>query len=72
MEVAVERNRRLLLSQGATPQDIDEDVLRADVLQSLITRRLLVQGVTSLDMTTSEAEIDRALGHGDVSAERGV
>ena len=61
MEVAVERNRRLLLSQGAAPQDIDEDVLRADVLQSLITRRLLVQGVTSLDMTTSEAEIDTEL-----------
>ena len=61
MEVAVERNRRLLLGQGATPEDIDEDSLRADVLQSLITRRLLVQGVTSLNMTTSDVEIDAEL-----------
>ena len=61
MEVAVERNRRLLLGQGATPEDIDEDSLRADVLQSLVTRRLLVQGVTSLNMTTSDAEIDAEL-----------
>ena len=61
MEIAVERNRRLLLGQGATPEDIDEDSLRADVLQSLVTRRLLVQGVTSLNMTTSDAEIDAEL-----------
>ena len=61
MEVAVERNRRLLLGQGATPEDFDEDSLRADVLQSLVTRRLLVQGVTSLNMTTSDAEIDAEL-----------
>ena len=60
MEVAVERNRRLLLGQGATPEDIDEDTLRADVLQSLITRRLLVRGDVT-DMTTSEAEIDAEL-----------
>ena len=39
MEVAVERNRRMLLGQGATPEDINEDELRANVLQSLVSRR---------------------------------
>lgn len=61
MEVAVERNRRMLLGQGATPEDIDEDELRSNVLQSLVSRRLLVQGVDALDMTVSEARLDQAL-----------
>ena len=31
MEVAVERNRRVLLAQGVAPQDVDEDALRVGV-----------------------------------------
>ncbi|MEL0091617.1 MAG: SurA N-terminal domain-containing protein [Pseudomonadales bacterium] len=61
MEVAVERNRRMLLGQGATPEDINEDELRANVLQSLVSRRLLVQGVDALDMTVGESRLDEAL-----------
>ena len=38
MEIAVERNRRLLQAQGASIDEINEDELRANVLQGLISR----------------------------------
>ena len=31
MELAVERNRRIMLAQNVSPQDIDEDALRSNV-----------------------------------------
>lgn len=58
MEIAVERNRRMLMSQDIAPQDIDEDVLRRDVLQSLINRELLSQATTGLGMEFGDSELD--------------
>ena len=48
MEIAVERGRRLLLSQDVPAADIDEDELRQNVLQNLISRKLLVLASQSL------------------------
>ncbi len=61
MEVAVERSRRMLMNQGMTPETIDEDELRANVLQSLITRKLLSQVVDELSLTASDASLDQSL-----------
>lgn len=61
MEVAVERNRRMLMGQGMTPETIDEDELRANVLQSLITRKLLSQAVDQLSLTASDTSLDQSL-----------
>jgi len=61
MEMAVERNRRIMLGQGATPESIDEDALRSDVLQSLVSRKLLTQAVEDLGITASDASIDASL-----------
>ena len=61
MEVAVERNRRMLMGQGMTPESLDEDELRANVLQSLITRKLLSQVVDELSLTASDASLDQSL-----------
>ena len=43
MEIAVERNRRVLMARDVSPQDIDEDELRETVLDSLISREILTQ-----------------------------
>ena len=61
MEVAVERNRRMMLQQGMTPETIDEDALRQEVLETLITRTLLTQAVEDLGLTASDASLDKAL-----------
>ena len=61
MEVAVERSRRMLMGQGMTPESLDEDELRANVLQSLITRKLLSQVVNELSLTASDASLDQSL-----------
>ena len=59
MEVAVERNRRMILAdEEASPADIDEDRLRADVLNSLISRLLLTQQVDQLGLHYGDAAID--------------
>lgn len=55
MEVAVERNRRLMMAQNQT---VDEDLLRTQVLQNLITRKLLLQEADRLGLYFSEQDID--------------
>lgn len=72
MEVAVERNRRLLLARGATPQDIDEDLLRESVLQSLISRELLSQAADRLDLYFSDADLDAEIVASEVFQIDGV
>ncbi len=61
MEVAVERNRRMLIGQGTAADSIDEDALRANVLASLITRALLRQSLETLGLSVSEKRLDQAL-----------
>lgn len=61
MEIAVERNRRLLLAQGSTPSEINEDTLRKDVLQNLINRKLLVQAADDLDLHYADARLDQEI-----------
>ncbi|MGB2330314.1 MAG: SurA N-terminal domain-containing protein [Pseudomonadales bacterium] len=61
MEVAVERNRRMLIGQGTAADSIDEDALRANVLDSLITRALLSQSLETLGLSVSEKRLDQAL-----------
>ena len=72
MEVAVERNRRMMLQQGMTPETIDEDALRQEVLETLITRTLLTQAVEGLGLTASDASLDKALLETDVFQVNGV
>ncbi len=61
MELAVERNRRIILAQNTPPEDIDEDSLRRDVLQSLITRKLLVQEADALGLQYSDRKLDEEI-----------
>ncbi len=61
MNVAVERNRRIMLAQNVDPQTIDEDELRGNVLQSLITRKILSQVVEDLDLYFSDAALDEEI-----------
>ncbi len=58
MEVAVERSRRIQLSQGAAPEEIDEDRLRQNVLQSLVNRALLSQQTEDLGLGFSDQALD--------------
>jgi len=58
MEVEVERTRRILLSQNRTPESINEDQLRSDVLQNLITRKLLLQASEDLGLEYGNTALD--------------
>ncbi|MCZ6502007.1 MAG: SurA N-terminal domain-containing protein [Gammaproteobacteria bacterium] len=58
MEIAVERNRRIMLAQNVAPQDIDEDALRSNVLKTLINRELLSQETEVLDLEFSDSALD--------------
>jgi peptidyl-prolyl cis-trans isomerase D len=58
MEVAVERGRRLLLSQNTSAADIDEDQLRQSVLQNLIDRKILIQAGQSMELQYSDQRLD--------------
>ncbi len=58
MEIAVERNRRMMIAQNVEPQNIDEDTLRRNVLRSLIGRALLTQEVQALNMEYSDSALD--------------
>ncbi len=58
MELAVERRRRLLISRDVPPEEINEDELREDVLESLVTRKVLRQTADDLDFRYGEAAID--------------
>ena len=61
MEIAVERNRRLMMAQGVNPADIDEDKLREDVLQSLVNRKLLTQVVEDYRLKFSDELLDQEI-----------
>ena len=61
MEIAVERGRRLLLSQDVPAADIDEDELRQNVLQNLISRKLLVLASQSLGLQFSDQLLDQEI-----------
>ena len=58
MEIAVQRNRRIILAQSVTPENIDEDALRGDVLKTLINRELLRQETEELDLEFSDSALD--------------
>jgi peptidyl-prolyl cis-trans isomerase D len=58
MEISVERNRRILRSQNVSPADIDEDLLRQNVLQSLINRELMIQEAKNLRLQYSDEGLD--------------
>jgi peptidyl-prolyl cis-trans isomerase D len=59
MELAVERNRRLMLANNTSPADINEDELRADVLTNLVNRSLLLQAANELGFFFGDAGIDQ-------------
>ena len=58
MEMAVERNRRLLLSRGVPIDQINEDELRANVLEGLISRELLSQAADRFSLHFSDEAVD--------------
>ncbi len=58
MEVAVERNRRLLQSRDVPLAEIDEDELRDNVLKGLISREILSQASEEFDLYYSDALLD--------------
>ena len=55
MELTVERRRRILMASETL---IDEDQLREDVFNSLITRAILTQAAAELNLHYSEAKLD--------------
>ncbi len=58
MELAVERNRRMMLAQEMSLDDIDEDMLRQNVLKDLINRALLIDAAEELGLGFSDAALD--------------
>ncbi len=58
MEFAVERNRRLLLARGVPVDQINEDELRSNVLEDLISRELLSQAADEFELHYSDQAID--------------
>jgi peptidyl-prolyl cis-trans isomerase D len=58
MEISVERNRRIMRSQNVSPADIDEDLLRQNVLQSLINRELMIQESNNLGLHFGDEQLD--------------
>jgi len=59
MEIAVERDRRMQLASNASPQEIDEDLLRQNVLSSLVDREVLSQSIDNLDLTVGDKDLDK-------------
>ena len=59
MEIAVERNRRMQLASNASPEEIDEDLLRQNVLSSLVDREVLSQSIDNLDLTVGDKDLDK-------------
>lgn len=60
MDIAVERNRRLLLARDRSA-DINEDQLRKTVLQNLINRKLLSIEAQSLGLYYGDANLDQEI-----------
>ncbi len=61
METSVERNRRLLLAQNIDPLAVNEDLLRENVLQTLIARMLLSQVAADLSLGFSDSQLDEEI-----------
>ena len=58
MQIAVDRSRRLLMARN---QLVEEDTLRADVLQDLIQRTLLVAASDDLDLHFGDDAVDQVI-----------
>ena len=63
MELNVERRRRMLMSSD---MPVNEDQLREDVLNSLITRTVLSQATSGLNLHYGDAELDAEIVHNPV------
>ena len=72
MELAVERNRRILLAQQVSPSDIDDDELRSRALEQLVLRELLRQRKEDWGLYYSDAELDAEIVATDTFKEDGV
>ncbi len=72
MEIAVERNRRLLQARGVPLDQINEDELRENVLRGLISREILSQATDDFDLYYSDALIDGEIISSDVFKVDGV
>ena len=72
MELQVERSRRVLLSQNPDPAAIDEDQLRANVLDSLIDRKLLSVAANDLGLAYGNTKLDAEIVSTDVFQVDGV
>ena len=72
MEIAVERNRRMLMARGTAPADIDEDLLRENVLQSLISREILTQAASAFGLFYGDAALDQEIVAQEVFSIDGV
>lgn len=72
MEIQVERSRRVLLSQNPDPSAIDEDRLRADVLNSLIDRKLLTVAASDLGLAYGNERLDSEIINTEVFQIDGV
>lgn len=72
MELAVERNRRLLLARGVPLDKIDEDQLRENVLDGLVSRQLLSQAAEEFDLYFSDEAIDEEIVSSDIFQIDGV
>ena len=72
MEIAVERNRRLLQSRGRPLDQINEDELRNNVLRGLISREILSQFSDELDLYYSDELLDSEIISSEVFKVDGV
>jgi peptidyl-prolyl cis-trans isomerase D len=72
MEIAVERNRRLLQARGGDLDQINEDELRDNVLRGLISREILSQATDDFDLHYSDALLDDEIITNDVFKVDGV
>ena len=66
MELAVERGRRMMLARDVPISSIDDDKLREDVLENLISREVLSQAADGYDLYYGDAAIDAEIVNTDV------
>ena len=72
MEIAVERNRRVLQARGTSLDQINEDELRDNVLKSLISREILSQATEKFNLYYSDALLDGEITASEVFKVGGV
>ena len=72
MEIAVERNRRVLQARGSSPDQINEDELRDNGLKSLISREILSQATEKFNLYYSDALLDGEITASEVFKVGGV